>query len=107
MTSPPVGVDHVNADLVLAPLAAIEAQADGDGALRVDGWHLPGVDRIKCPEDIEFADGVSGCVAQHERFDFHGSLSCPDASQGFRPPIASYFEAALSTSDRQVRKPDK
>jgi hypothetical protein len=66
-----VFVDEVHAHAVLAFLDAAEDQAEGNGALGMNGWELVGDDGIEGAEEIEFTAVIGGGVAKHGDLNIH------------------------------------
>jgi hypothetical protein len=67
-----VTIDEVDAEEVLAFVGAEEGEAQGDGALGVDGRELAGVDGVEGAEEIELAVVIGGGIAQDCNLDVHG-----------------------------------
>ena len=66
-----VFIDEIHFYFVGAFLDAVEGEAKGDGALRVDGGELAGDDGVERAEQIEFAVVVRGRVAKHRNLNGH------------------------------------
>ena len=70
----PIGVDEVDFYAVVSFFDPVEADAEGDSAMGVEGGELPGVDGIEGTEDIKFAALLGGGVAEGEDFELHGGM---------------------------------
>jgi len=68
-----VCIDEADAHLVGARLAAGEGDAQGDGALEVDGGELGRENGIERAEEIQLAVVIGGGITQNGDLDIHGN----------------------------------
>lgn len=69
-----VRIDEVDFQLALALVAGRERQAQRDGALRMDGGHLAGINRVERAQQIELAVVIGGGVAQDSNLNVHAQI---------------------------------
>jgi len=72
-----IGIDEIQGDLVVALIAGGEGEAEGDGALGMNGGQLLRVNGVERPEEVEFLVVVRGGVAQDGYLDIHRGIMKP------------------------------
>ena len=69
-----VGIDEVEFELVLAFVAAEEGEAQGDGALGMNGGELLGVNGVEGAQQVQFPVVVGCRVAENGHLNIHPHL---------------------------------
>lgn len=67
-----VGIHKIEMELMGAFILVAEGDAQGNGALRMNGRHLLGDNGVESAEEIEFTVFLGGGIAQDSDLDVHG-----------------------------------